>query len=178
MKTIVTGILFVCISCFASGQERTISAFLSVQFNSTLYDYTRGNNPWGIGSGLQVFINNKTKFKPLIDFTADVYLANDKVLRANPDGSFPENDNSIGGLLNLFLGSSFYPQENFCFSLSGGPSFINGDTYVGIKPSFGFYLSPKKRWIGKISYINVFDREKMSKNDFGSVSISIALKLF
>ena len=148
------------------------------QYNKTLYDYTIGNNPWGIGLGLQTFLNNKTMFKPTIEFTGDIYLEDDKVLRSNPDGSFPQNDNDVRGMINLFVGSSFHPTKNIYLSLLGGPSFIGGQTLLGIKPSFGFYFSKTQKWTGKVSYINVFNRTQTTKEDFGSLSLAIGLKLF
>ena len=158
--------------------QRKVSTFLLTQYNSTLYDYTKGNNPWGIGLGLQTFFNNKTKFKPTIELTGDIYLEDDKVLRSNPDGSFPKNSNDVGGMVNLFVGSSFHPNQSIFLSFVAGPSFISGQTLFGIKPSLGFYFSKKQRWTGKVSYINVFNRTKIINEDFGSLSLAIGLKLF
>lgn len=124
---------------------RKVSTFLLTQYNSTLYDYTKGNNLWGIGLGLQTFLNNKTKFKPTIELTGDIYLEDDKVLRLNPDGSFPQDDNSVRGMVNLFVGSSFHPTQNIYLSFLAGPSFISGQTLLGTKPSFGFYFSNNQK---------------------------------
>lgn len=177
-KIITTTLLcFILTQTFAQTQ-RKVSTYLLTQYNNTIYDYTAGNNPWGIGIGLQTFLNNKTKFKPTIELTGDIYLEDDKVLRLNPDGSIPLNDNSISSMVNLYIGSSFHPTQNVNVSFLIGPSFINGQTLFGFKPSFGFYLSKNQKWMGKISYINVFDRIKITKEDFGSVSLAIGLKLF
>lgn len=158
--------------------QRKVSAFLSTQYNSTLYDYTKGNNPWGIGLGLQAFLNNKTKFKPTIELTGDIYLEDDKVLRLNPDGSIPKNDNSVGGMVNLFAGSSFHPTQSVYLCFVAGPSFISRQTLFGIKPSVGFYFSKNQKWTGNVSYINIFNRTQETKEDFGSLSLAIGLKLF
>jgi hypothetical protein len=157
---------------------KKVSTYLSTQYNKTLYDYTSGNNPWGVGLGLQAFLNNRTKFKPTIELTGDIYLEDDKVLRSNPDGSFPENGNDVRGIVNLFAGSSYHPNQSIYLSLVAGPSFISGETLLGIKPSFGFYFSKNQRWIGKISYINVFNRTKINNEDFGSLSLGIGARLF
>lgn len=161
-----------------SQTDRKVSACLLVQYNHTLYDYTSGNNPWGIGAGFQAFFNNRSKFKPTVALTGDVYLADDKVLRSNPDGLFPENGNKVGGMINFFAGSSFHPTQSVYVSLVAGPSFIGGKIFVGIKPSFGFYFSKTQRLTGKISYINVFNRTKKVNEDFGSFSVAMGLKLF
>lgn len=157
--------------------ERKLSTFLLTQYNGTINDYTKGNNPWSIGLGLQAFYNNKTKLKPTIEFTADAYLEDDKLLRSDPDGSFPENGNDVRGMLNLMVGSSFHPTKDIYVSFVAGPSFINGNTFLGIKPSFGFFFSKNKMWMGKVSYINIFDRTALIKEDFSSFSVAIGRKL-
>ncbi|MEJ7822682.1 MAG: hypothetical protein WKF85_10200, partial [Chitinophagaceae bacterium] len=108
-KLITTLLLCLILTQSFSQSQSKISTYLLTQYNNTLYDYTAGNNPWGIGLGLQTFLNNKTKFKPTIELTGDVYLEDDKVFRSNPDGSFPENGNDVRGMVNLFVGSSFHP---------------------------------------------------------------------
>lgn len=179
LKIISTSLLFFIILNSVSGQsQKKVSTFLSVEYNRTIYDETVGNNPWGIGLGLQAFLNNKTKFKPIIDITGDIYLEDDKVLRSNPDGTFSSSDNTVRGMINIFVGSSYHPNEDVYFSFVAGPDFIGGNTSFGIKPSLGFYLSKNKKWMGKISYINIFNRYKASKKDFGSLSFSIGIKLF
>ena len=68
--------------------------------------------------------------------------------------------------------------QNIYLSVVAGPSFISGQTLLGIKPSFGFYFTKTQRWTGKVSYINVFNRTRIAKEDFGSLSLAIGLKLF
>jgi hypothetical protein len=169
--------LIVCFIAAASfGQtSRKLSTYLSAQFNQTLYDRTTGNNPWGMGLGLQAYFNNKTNFKPTMEVTADTYLQDDKVQRLTPGGE-PIDD--VGGVVNLFAGVSYHPTQKMYVSFLLGPSFINGNTSFGIKPSLGFYFSGNQKWTCKISYINVFNREPMSGQDFGSISLAIGLKLF
>lgn len=179
MHKILTIIPFflIWISSF-SQTEKKVSTYFFTQYNKTFQDYTIGNNPWGVGLGLQTFFNTKTKFKPTIEFTGDIYLEDDKVFRSNPDGSFPEKGNDVRGMTNLFIGSSFYPKQRIYLSFVAGPSFISGEVFLGIKPSFGFYFSENKKWTGKISYINVFNRTKIVNEDFGSLSLGIGCKLF
>src|SRR5205814_6707840 len=122
--------------------------------------------------------NNERKFNPTIELTGDIYLEDDKVLKLNPDGSIPTKYNDVRGMVNLFVGSSFNPAQNIYLSLLAGPSFISRQTLLGIKPSFGFYFSKTKRCTGKVSYLNIFNRNKTTKEDFGSLSVAIGLKLF
>ena len=168
---------FMLTQSFGQSQRET-STYLWGQYNQTLYDYTLGNNPWGIGFGLQTFFINKTKFRPIIELTGDLYLMDDKVFRLNPDGSYPETENTVRGMVNLFVGSSFDLNRNVYLSLVAGPSFIQGRTYLGVKPSFGFYFSKNQRWTGKVSYINIFNRTKMIKQDFGSLSFALGIRIF
>jgi hypothetical protein len=179
MLKIITAFLLCFILMTTFGQtQRKISTYLFAEYNKTLYDYTKGNNPSGIGLGLQTLFSNKTMFKPAIELTGAIHLENDKVFRLNPDGSTPENDNSVREMVNLFFGSSFHPGQGVYLSFLAGPSFINSQTLLGIKPSFGFYFSKAQRWTGKISYINIFNRTKITKNDFGSLSMAVGLILF
>lgn len=174
-KVISTFLLcFILISSFGQTQKK-VSTYLLTQFNTTLSDVTKGNNPWGIGLGLQTFLNNKTKFKPTIELTGDIYLYDDKVLRTDSNGT-PLND--VRSMVNLFVGSSFNPTKNIYLSVVVGPSFISGQTLFGISPSFGFYFTKSQRWSGKISYINIFNRGNAIKKDFSSLSLGVGLKLF
>ena len=174
-KVITTFLLcFILTSSFGQTQKK-ISTYLLTQFNTTLYDVTKGNNPWGIGLGLQTFLNNKTKFKPTIELYGDIYLMDDKVFRTDSVGT-PLND--VRGMVNLFVGTSFNPTKNIYLSVVLGPSFISGQTLFGIKPSLGFYFPKSQRWTGKISYINIFNRGNTIKKDFGSISLAVGLKLF
>jgi len=173
-------ILIILLACFiltdSFGQTQTkVSTFLLTQYNKTLYDRTKGNNPWGVGLGLQTFLKNKTKFTPTIELTGNIYLEDDKVFRTNSDGI---EINEVRGMINLFAGASFNPTQDIYFSFVAGPSFISGQTLLGIKPSFGFYFSKSQKWTGKISYINVFNRDKKTEEDFGSLSFAVGLKLF
>ncbi|HEV7332898.1 MAG TPA: hypothetical protein VGN63_17795 [Flavisolibacter sp.] len=163
--------------CFGQAQ-RGVSLQLQAQYNKTLYDYTAGNNPWSLGLGLQAFLQNRSRFKPTMELTGDLYLEDDKVFRSNPDGSFPENSNRVDGMVNLFAGSTFHATQGLYLSLLAGPSFISGKTLWGIKPSLGFSISGNKKWTGKLSYINVFSRTKIVDEDFGSLSFAIGVRLF
>ncbi len=176
-------VVAVLLCCFTVTQifgqkQRAVSTYLLANYNHTLYDYTIGNNPWGMGLGLQTFFNTKSKFKPLIELTGDLYLEDNKVLKLNPDGSLPQYDNSISSMVNLFAGTSFQLTQSMYVSLLAGPSLISGRTLLGVKPSFGFYFSKTQRLTGNISYINVFNREITTKEAFGTVSFSIGFKLF
>ena len=168
--------LFCFVMLQSSGQHHNkISAYLQGQYNKTIYDITKGNNPWGVGAGVQLFYKNNSPFKPTVSLTADIYLADDKVFRTQADGSPIE---SVGSMVNLFAGAAYQLAGAMYISLQTGPSFISGKTFLGLNPSLGFYLLKNKRLTGKLSYINVFKRDIPSGMGFGTISLSAGVKLF
>jgi hypothetical protein len=175
MQKITSTILLCFILSQSFGQaEHKLAGYLQGQYNKTIHDRAVGNNPWAMGLGFQLLVNSRSKFKPTIELTADAYLEDDKVMRLNNDA--PVDD--IGGMVNLFAGATYQPTKTVYVSLVAGPGFISGHTLFGIKPSVGFYFSQKQRCTGKLSYINLFNRDKLTKEDFGSISVSLAVKLF
>ena len=172
-KIFILPFLLFVLSGFAQTPHKT-SGYLFADYNKTISDITLGNNPWGAGIGALVFYNNKTKFKPGIELTGNIYLVDDKVFRTY-NGSEIE---SVRGMINLFAGSSFTITPIAYVSLFGGPAFINGKNYFGVKPSLGIYFSKKQQWTGKISYLNIYNRDAATGTDFTSISISLGVKLF
>ena len=167
---------FILNHTFAQVKNRTSFYFLA-QYNHTLYDRTIGNNPWGAGLGFEIFFKSQSKFKPAIEFTRNLYLEDNKLLRLDPDGSTPSPAYDLNSMTNLFAGESYQSHSNIYLSLLAGPGFIGKNIYFGIKPSFGFYFTKSKRWTGKISFINIFNRYTPTKEDFGSLSFAIGIKL-
>jgi hypothetical protein len=175
LEMVLTLVFFFFWTAGYSQAEKKISVYLLTQYNKTIVDQTKGNNPWGVGLGLQALFNNHTKFKPTVELTGDVYLENDKVGRLYSDGTdLPE----VGAMTNLFAGASFFPSGNIYLSFLAGPSFINGETLFGIKPSLGFYFSKSKKWTFTASYINIFNRGYATGEDFGSISLAIGFRVF
>lgn len=177
-KMILTILLsFILVQTIAQPKQKA-TTFLLGQVNLTTHDRTTGNNPWGAGLGIQTFFGSKTKFKAVVELTGDVYPANDKVLRLNTDGTSFTPVDDVPGMVNLFVGASYHPDQHIYLSLMTGPSFINGSMLLGVKPSVGFYFSKTQRCLGKLSYINIFNRDKTTKEDFGSLSLAIGIRLF
>jgi hypothetical protein len=176
VRKIISTLLLVFLLTQTFGQsEKKVTTYLFGQYNKTIYDATLGNNPSGIGLGLQAFFNSKTKFKPTVELTGDIYLQDDKVLRTDASGT-PYHD--VRNMVNLFIGSSYSLTQDVYLSFVAGPGFTSGQILLGIKPSLGFYFSKNQRWTGKLSYINIFNRDKTTKEDFGSINFAIGLKLF
>jgi hypothetical protein len=175
MKPFLTCLLTCLLLTEANSQGHKVSGWLQGQVSRTLYDHTLGNNPWGLGLGFQAFWPEASKWRLTMDFTADFYPGGDKVLRLNPDES-PRRE--LGAVANLFGGVSFHPNERVFLSLVAGESIIHNQTYLGIKPSLGYYFSSRQNWLGKISYTNIFDRGYNRRDDFGSLTVSVGLRLF
>lgn len=70
-KIILAFLAFFSLTQTFGQTQKKVSTYLSTQYNKTIHDQTSGNNPWGIGLGLQAFYNNKSKFKPTIELTGD-----------------------------------------------------------------------------------------------------------
>lgn len=155
-----------------------VATYLFTQYNKTLNDYTIGNNPWSVGAGAQVLLGINSAFKPSLELTSDFYLEDDKVLRLEPDGSLPKDNNYVRTMVNVFGGFTFQPTKIFYCAISAGPSFIGTNTYVGIKPCVGIFFNQQQKWTAKFSYINIFNRTKSNGEDFSSISIALGLKLF
>lgn len=165
-------LLFVLFHCFGQ-KQRKVSAYISPQFSRTLHDRTEANSPHGFGAGLQFFFHNITKFKPLAEVTADAFGGGVRLLMLDSTG-FPLAP--VESMINVFGGASFHPFKNMYVSIVGGPSFINGETLFGLKPSVGFYFTKRQIVMARISYVNV--PERLENKDFGVMVLSVGVKLF
>ena len=75
MKKFLAAFLLCVIFSSSFGQtQHRLSAYLQAQYNKTICDRTKGNNPWSAGLGLQAFLGGNSKFKPTAELTADIYL--------------------------------------------------------------------------------------------------------
>jgi hypothetical protein len=175
MQKLITTFLLCFILMQAFGQtQRKTSLYLEGEYNQTISDVTKGNNPWGMGLGLQMFFRETSMFKPTVELTADAYLMDDKVYRMYLDGT-PVG--TVGGMINVFAGASVHPIRNAYLSFLAGPSFVGGQTLLGLKPSLGFYLSSNQKVTAKISYINILKREERAKQNFTSLTLSLGVRL-
>jgi hypothetical protein len=156
-------------------KEHKISFFIEGQYINTIYDQTLGNNPWGIALGIQTYLNNHTLLHPTIEISAATYLEDDKVLILNSNGSSIDRINSM---ISFFAGASIQPGQLINFSILTGPTFINSNIYLGVKPAIGFYFTKRQKAILRMAFINVFNRLKNPNSDFGSISVSLGVKLF
>lgn len=174
-KLLTTFFLCAILTQAFTQKQRKMSLYIEGQYNQTIDDVTKGNNPWATGLGFQMFFRQQSMFKPTIEMTADAYLMDDKVYRGYLDGT-PVG--TFKDMVNLFAGVSVHPITNAYISFLAGPSFIGGQTLLGLKPSLGFYFSSKQKLTGKISYINVLKREARAKQNFTSISFALGVRLY
>ena len=155
--------------------NKKLSLLIQAQSNITLKDYTKGNNPWSLGLGLQSSFLLKSKIHPTIELTGDLYLVDDKVLRSDSTGIRYKD---VRTMVNIFVGASITPIQNIYLSVLCGPSFAGEQALFGLKPSLGVFFSKKQKILAKLSYLTVFNRGNLVKQNFNSISISLGLKLY
>lgn len=164
------------ISIYCFGQHRDIAdGYVTVQYTKTINDLTKGNNPWGIGTGLQVFFNTSKLFRPLAEVTGDIYLEDDKTLLLGPNG---EAIPAISTISKILLGPSLQLGNFTNVAVAAGASFTGMDIYLTLKPSLHIFLNNSQSVFFKIAYIHVYDRGNVIKQDFTSWSTGFGLKVF
>jgi hypothetical protein len=48
----------------------------------------------------------------------------------------------VWSMINLLAGAAYHPSPTVYLSLVAGPSFVSGQTMLGVKPSVDFYFPP------------------------------------
>src|SRR5690242_19391194 len=91
-------------------KQNEISGYFLFDYNTTLYDKTLGNNPSGVGIGVQTMINTKSIFSPLIEINAQGSLENDDVFRLTKNG---EGVPDARAIISVFGGSAFRVSNHF-----------------------------------------------------------------
>jgi hypothetical protein len=169
-------LLFLVSSLPTFGQQhRLLSGYVTFQYTHTLKDVTKGNNPWGMGTGLQIFFNINQWFRPAVDLTSDLYLENDKTLRVAANGEHFEQVTTISKILagpSLQLGT--YANVGFV----AGAAFVNREALLAIKPSLTIFPTKRQTVFFKGSHITVFNRGNVIKENFVSWSVGVGLKVF
>jgi hypothetical protein len=177
-KFIIVLFLLFSVLHLSAQKQKTFNIYLLAQQNWTMYDITKGNNPSGFGLGVQAFLKTRSKFRATMEITGDIYLMDDKVgrYRYTDVNLYSEIIPDVPSMINLFAGASYHPSSTFYLGVAAGPGFINNKAYVGFKPSIGFFTK-NQRWTGKLSFINIFNRDFPTQSDFGSGSIAIGYRL-
>jgi hypothetical protein len=156
-------------------KANTFSIYLQTQYSKTLYDRTIYNNQNAIGIGAESFYQSHSKLKPIASILFNLSLLDDKVLRLETDNTAIK---SVGTTIDFRIGESYFFYKKNYFAVAVGPSFINDQILLGLKSSFGYFFPANHKWNIAVSYGNVFDRYKRSKSDYGTICISLGLKIF
>ncbi|RYE50248.1 MAG: hypothetical protein EOP48_20095 [Sphingobacteriales bacterium] len=180
MKIIATILLTSLLYSYGQAQSnKKINGFLLAQYNRTVYDYNPEINSWGMGLTFSSQLNTNTRFKPVLEISGDIYLADDltkQLIFPPPFHDLLPPDSSIDFVVNIFGGSSYRISNKFYTTLLGGPSLIDGKIYLGVKPSVGFYFSKDQKFVGRLSFTNIFNR--IHNQDFGSIELSFGRRIF
>lgn len=171
-KILLLFALFTCVQGFAQ-KQRKISIYPDLHANITQYDFTKRNNRSGIGLGLQVFANIKSKFRPSIELNGDM-LSGTKEMRII-NGKPVEYKNNTS---NLLIGSSWHFSKEFYINAAAGPSFLNSKTHFTVKPALGVYFPSSRLFVVKMSLTHVFYKDEFTNEDFGVMNFGLGIKLF
>lgn len=160
----------------ASFAQKNTAFYLQARTNATLHDRTLANNRRSVGVGFQFYMNNNGNISPVISLSRDLFLFNHRADFQHTDGTWLDDMNNM---TFLSAGVSCRISEGTSFSFTAGPALTNNaDVSVGFKPSFDFYFPQNRNWKANLAYEHIFNREPVSKRDFGGVSAGIAFRLF
>lgn len=156
-------------ACFAQKRD-IIDGCIIFQYTKTIDDLTKGNNPWGAGTGLQAWFNVGRWCRPIVEVTGHIYLEDDKIFRS---GSNDEAMLKITTISKIFLGPALQVGTFANLSLATGTAFTGGNVYTTLKPSLHFFLNKKQSVFFKLSYIHIYDRGYMITEDFTSYAAAV-----
>jgi hypothetical protein len=93
-------------------------------------------------------------------------------------GPNDETVDRITAISNFFAGASIRVGKNINAAFVAGPSFTNGQTLFGIKPSFNAILS-EERVVLRAAYLRVYKRGKPPlTGDFVAYTFGFGFRLF
>lgn len=161
------------ISLQLSGQsDHKISIYAKMEGNYILYDEAMGNSP-GFGTGVEIDVNLNSGLRMFLDLNCDFFPAND--LQTFVDGVELEKKKTVP---TVFIGTSYPVFRNFYISLEAGPTFINSDVYLGIKPGISYFLDKKQRMGVALSLTHIFEADHSEDGSFGYVNFGLVFRIF
>ena len=159
-------------SCFGS-PRKLLSTFVLFQVDHTREDRTLSNNKNGFGIGMLTCLNATAWFRPVLEINADNFYGT-KELRITPDGTHID---SKSGVISAYIGPSVCLVKRIIIAATAGPSFYNKKVHYGFRPSVGVYPLNNRKWILKASYTSIYQKDKISNENFGYYSFALAFKL-
>lgn len=171
---LLLSVFLLCTSLFGQSKHK-FSLEMGLQYDYTVYDRVVANNGEGIGVGLTLLMATKSNFKPMLEFTTDVFSGND-VLYSTADSLVLEDKSGVPA---FGIGGTYQPFKRIYFVFTLGPAFISsGSVYLGIKPGVGCYIGKKNRFNAKFCLVNIFQRDEASNKPFGYLSMGLGVRLF
>jgi hypothetical protein len=177
MKKLLTAFLVfnVVTSVRAQEKDRLWNVYCKVQYTRTIDDLARGNNPWGVGAGLKVFLNTTKWFRPSLDLSGDLYLYGNKALLTGPGG---ERLPTVTSVSRLLAGPSLEAAKHFNAGIMVGPTFVNADVLFTIKPYVLIFMNSQQNAFLKVAYLHVYNRGWVIHQNFTSTSVSLGFRIF
>jgi hypothetical protein len=174
MKYLST-LLFLLFTVAAFGQKRNaIDGYLSFLYNKTTNDRTITNNRSGFGFGMEIIGNTGNKFRPVVQLNSNLFFGTKELYTDLEDKVI----DSKGSVTTLFGGGRIEAGNKAFGSLTVGAAFYNKQAYFGLRPLIGIYTSATKKVSAQVSYTTIFQRDEISNQSFGFLSISLGLQLF
>jgi hypothetical protein len=170
--------LFLLLTCTLLSLQLTgqshhkISIYAKMEANYILYDEAMGNTP-GFGTGVEIDINLKSGLRLYLDLNCDFFPTN--ALETFVDGVELEKKKTVP---SIFIGTSYPVFRNFYISLEAGPTFINSDVYLGIKPSISYFLDKKQRMSVSLSLSHIVEADHSDDGSFGYANLGLVFRVF
>ena len=170
--------LFLFLTCtlfclrLAGQSDHKISIYAKMQGNYIYYDEAMGRSP-GLGTGIEMDLNLQSGLRPFVDFGCDIFPANDVLTTVN--GIELEQKKTVP---SIFVGTSYPVFRNFYISLEAGPTFLNSDVYLGIKPGISYFMDKKQRISAVLSFTHIFKADHSNDGPFGYASLGLDFRVF
>lgn len=155
-------------------KKSTINTYLHGQAGFVPYGLFSGFTGGGFGGALQATCQLKSKLKPQLDVSANLFSIN-KILFVFENGETTGPKQSV---ITIFGGINYEPSKKFELALSAGPAFDDDGTDFGIKPYVAYYLGRKKIVKVHSSLTHLFSPNQYSKKNSGVFNAGLAVKLF
>ena len=173
MRTIFLLLILALLSLHLAGQtDHKISAFAKMEGNYILYDQAMDNG-MGFGTGVEIDFNLESGLRMFLDFNCDFFPTN--ALQTFVDGVELEKKKTVP---SIYFGTSYPVFRNFYVSLEAGPTFINSDVYLGIKPGISYFLDKKQRMSVSLSLTHIFEADHSNDGPFGYAGLGLAFRVF
>lgn len=173
-KFLLVSILLAAVLLTNAQNKSTINTYLHGQAGFVPYGLFSGFTGGGFGVALQATYQLKSKLKPQVDVSANLFSIN-KILFVFENGETTGPKQSV---ITIFGGVNYEPLKHFELAFSAGPAFDDDSIDLGIKPYVAYYLGRKKIVKVHTSLTHLFSPNQYSKQNSGVFNAGLAIKLF